>query len=106
MAVRLNEENFAQEVLKADKPVLVDFYSDSCIPCKQLSPVLGELEEELGGKIKIAKVNVAFSAELVKKYGVSAVPTIKLFKAGEELQTIKGFVEKNDLKNKIEEFLD
>lgn len=105
MAIRVNEESFEQEVLKSDIPVLVDFYSDSCVPCKQMSPVLGDIEDELGDKIKIVKVNVGFDTELAKAHNVMAVPTLKLFKGGREEQTLRGVIKKAALKEKIEEIL-
>lgn len=66
MAVRVNTENFEQEVLNSDKLVLTDFYSDSCIPCKRLSPVLSELEKEYGDSLKVVKVNINFDSVLMK----------------------------------------
>lgn len=66
MAVRVNTENFEQEVLNSDKLVLTDFYSDSCIPCKRLSPVLSELEREYGDSLKVVKVNINFDSALME----------------------------------------
>ena len=69
MALRINAENFEEKVLKADKPVLVDFYSDSCIPCKQMAGILGDIEDENEDNIYIYKVNVNYDKELAEKYG-------------------------------------
>ena len=60
MAARINEQQFEEKVLKADKPVLVDFYSDTCIPCKRMAGVLGEIEDDYEGKIDVVKVNVNY----------------------------------------------
>ena len=72
MAKRVNAEEFEAEVLKASLPVIVEFYSDSCIPCKQLSPVLGGIEDDYEDKLIVVKVNVNFDAELAQKYEVAA----------------------------------
>ena len=68
MAVRITAENLEAEVLNSTVPVLLDFYSDSCIPCKRLSPVLAELEEEYGGRFKLCKVNVNANPPLSEQY--------------------------------------
>lgn len=94
MAIRVTNENFEEDVLKAKIPTAVEFYSDSCIPCKQMAAVLGELEEEYEGKIKILKVNVSFSPELVEQYKVMAAPTIILFKAEKEVKRLVGLTKK------------
>ena len=67
MAARVNQENFQQEVLEAKGLVLADFYSDSCIPCKRLSPVLSELEETYGDALKVVKINVNFYMALAER---------------------------------------
>lgn len=97
MSIRVNEGNFEKEVLKSEIPVLVEFYSDSCIPCKQLSPILADLEEEYEDKIKVAKVNVNFDEKLVQDYNVLASPTIVFFKNGEEINRIRGLKKKNEI---------
>lgn len=105
MAVKVNADDFENEVLKANVPVLVDFYSDSCIPCKQLSPILGDLEDEFSDKFKVVKVNVAFNADFAKEQNVLAVPTLKFYKDGKELEVIRGLVKKNVLQEKIENII-
>lgn len=103
MALRVNNDNYEAEVLRSLLPVLVEFYSDSCIPCKQLAVVLSELEEELEDKVKIVKVNVNFSPELAENYRVMASPTILFYKNGEELHRITGLIKKAELIQMIEE---
>ena len=71
MAQRINKDNFEEKVLKSPLPVLVDFYSDSCIPCKQLSPVLGDIEDEREDTLSVYKVNVNYDMELAEKYDLS-----------------------------------
>ena len=75
MAKRVSSEDFEAEVLGSDLPVVVEFYSDSCIPCKQLSPILGGLEDDYEDQVKVVKVNVNFDAGLAQKYEVAASPT-------------------------------
>lgn len=83
MAERINKDNFDEKVLKSDIPVLVDFYSDSCVPCKMMSPILGELEEEREGSLTVYKVNVNYDGELTERYSVMGAPTLILFSQGE-----------------------
>ena len=104
MAVRVNTENFEQEVLNSDKLVLTDFYSDSCIPCKRMSPILAELEEE-HTDIKVSKLNIKFGADTARKYNVMSSPTIVFFKNGEEVNRIKGVAKKADLEAVIKEIV-
>lgn len=102
MAVRVNTENFEQEVLNSDKLVLTDFYSDSCIPCKRLSPVLSELEKKYGDSLKVVKVNINFDSALMEKYEVQASPTIIFFKDGQEQLRLRGAVKKSEIVDEIE----
>lgn len=105
MSVRVNTDSFEGEVLKSEIPVLADFYSDSCIPCKRLSPVLAELEEEFDGRLKIAKININFDTELAEKYDVQSAPTLVFFENGEEIERIRGLVRKDDIKEVVEPLL-
>ncbi len=97
MAVKVNGDNFENEVLNTDKPVLADFYSDSCIPCKMLSPVLSQIENEYTDKIKVVKINTNFNTELVDKYEIQAAPTLVFFKDGNEIERLRGFVNKEEI---------
>lgn len=97
MALRVNTEAFEAEVLQADKPVLVDFYSDSCVPCKRISPLLAAIEEEYADKVKVAKVNAPFDRPLVEQYEVQSVPTLILFQNGKETTRLRGAVKKAQL---------
>ena len=80
MAVRVNAENFEELVLQAELPVLVDFYSDTCIPCKKLNGPLGDIEDDNEGRLLVYKVNVNYDEALAKQYDVSSVPTLVLIK--------------------------
>lgn len=98
MAERLNKDNF-ESTVKAEKLAIVDFYSDSCIPCKKLNPILGDLEDESEGKLKVYKVNVNFDSEIAEKYEVLSTPTLILFKNGEEADRKTGFQSKETLED-------
>ena len=76
-------QNFESEVLKSDKPVLVDFYADWCGPCKMMAPVVEELAELYEGKAKVGKLNVDNNEEVAMKYGVMSIPTILVIKNGQ-----------------------
>lgn len=95
--VKLTAENFENEVLKADKPVLVDFWAEWCGPCKMLAPVIAEIAEEYEGKIKVAKLNIDEEMKLAIEYGIVSIPTVLLFEKGEIVKKSVGFTPKDDL---------
>lgn len=97
MAQRVTAENFDELVLQSEKPVLVDFYSDTCIPCKMMAGIVGEIEEENEETLAVYKVNVNFEEELAAKYGIMAAPTFLAFNQGTELGRLKGAVTKEAL---------
>ena len=105
MAVSVDNENFDKEVLKTNGIVLADFYSETCGPCRRVSPVLAELEEDYGDKIKLAKINVNLDAKLARKYVVGAVPTIVFFKDGEESGRIVGAANKSQYSSVIDKMM-
>jgi len=100
-----NKENFEQEVLKSELPVLVDFYADWCGPCKMMAPLVHQLADDFEGKVKIGKMNVDENIELAQKYRVMSIPTFVFFKQGEAVETIVGGMSKKDLEDKIEKIL-
>ena len=104
MAVlNLNDSNFEEQVLKNENLVLCDFWAEWCGPCKQISPILEELAEELKeNKITIAKVNIDENPETPSKYGVMSIPTLLLFKEGKLISTQVGLQQKSDLLSWIE----
>ena len=105
MAKRVSSEDFEAEVLGSDLPVVVEFYSDSCIPCKQLSPILGGLEDDYEDQVKVVKVNVNFDAGLAQKYEVAASPTLLFFKDGSEVERIRGLVKRPKLEETVKKLL-
>ena len=105
MAKRVSSEDFEAEVLGSDLPVVVEFYSDSCIPCKQLSPILGGLEDDYEDQVKVVKVNVNFDAGLAQKYEVAASPKLLFFKDGSEVERIRGLVKRPELEETVKKLL-
>jgi len=98
----VNDAEFENEVLQADSPVLVDFWAEWCGPCKALSPLLDEVAGEMGGKIKVVKVNIEEAPEAPTKYGVRGVPTLMIFKNGQVVDTRVGGMPKGQLSEWIE----
>lgn len=105
MAQRIGKADFGEKVKEQEGLVLVDFYSDSCIPCKQLSPILGDIEDSYESKVKVYKVNVNYEADLAADYSVMGAPTLILFQNGEVLDTKRGLVKKDVLKEWLESYL-
>ncbi len=95
--IKITSENFENEVLRADKPVIVDFWAEWCGPCKMLAPVIAEIAEEYEGKVKVAKCNVDEEVKLALKYNISSIPTILLFENGEIVKKSVGFAPKEKL---------
>ncbi len=97
MAANINDNNFEDEVLKAEGPVMVDFWAEWCGPCKAMSPLVDELSNELGEKLKVVKVNIDESPEAPTKFGVRGIPTFMVFKGGEVVDTRVGGMSKTQL---------
>ena len=92
----ITKENFTQEVLNSDKPVIVDFWATWCGPCKMLAPVLSQIAEERED-IKVGKVNIDEEPELAVEFRVVSIPTVMLFKDGKSIQTEIGYRSKEQL---------
>ena len=104
MAVKADNNTFDTEISEGEKLVIADFYSDSCIPCKRMSPLLAELEDEFADSVKLVKLNINFDAETAEKYEITAVPTLVFFKNGEEQTRIVGTVKKEELIDTIQTY--
>ena len=96
MITTITKDNFENEIVKADKPVLVDFWASWCGPCRMLSPTIDEIAEE-HPEIKVCKINIDEEAELAIRHGVMSVPTLMLFKNGEIAQTAVGVRPKDEI---------
>lgn len=94
---------FEKDVLKASKPVLVDFWAEWCGPCKMIAPFLEDLANELGDQVEVVKVNIDENPLTPTRYGVRGIPTLMLFKNGEVAATKVGALPKNKLKEWLQE---
>ncbi|MDX1671927.1 MAG: thioredoxin TrxA [Balneolaceae bacterium] len=103
--VHLTDDSFEDEVIKSDKPVLVDFWAEWCGPCKMVEPIVKELADEYEGKAKIGKVDVDNNPEISTKYGIRSIPSLLIFKDGEVVDQIVGAVPKSQLKKQLESHL-
>ena len=97
MTQHVSDSTFETEVLKADGPVIVDFWAEWCGPCKALGPLVDELATELQGKAKVVKVNIDESPNAPTKYGVRGIPTLMVFKGGQVVATRVGGMPKSQL---------
>ena len=91
MVQKFTDQNFNDEVLKAETPVLVDFYADWCGPCRLVSPIVDELANTYEGKIRVGQVDVDTNSKVAGDYGVMSIPTVILFQKGKEVARQVGF---------------
>ena len=103
--IELNEQNWEEEVINSDVPVLVDFWAIWCGPCKMIAPIVEELAAEYDGKFKIGKCDVDKNQSIAVKYGIRSIPTVIIYKDGEAFDTIIGAQPKDSFKAKMEEAL-
>ena len=101
----VNDKNFKEEVLKAELPVLVDFFAEWCGPCKMVAPVIEDVAKEYSGKLKVVKVDVDEAGSTASNLGIMSVPTIMIFKAGKAVSRAWGAMSKYELKKKLAEVL-
>lgn len=98
----ITDDTFEAEVIQSDVPVVVDFWTTWCGPCKMIAPILEEVAEELGDKVKIVKVDVDKNSQTAGKYNIMSVPSLLFFKNGEVVDQVVGAVPKAQLLQKIE----
>ena len=104
-AKSVTDDNFATEVLASDKPVMVDFWAEWCGPCRAVSPILDQIATEHADKIEIVKLNVDENPNTAMEFGITSIPTMKVFKAGEVVKTVVGAKPKPALEAELAEFL-
>lgn len=102
MALEITDANFEEVVLKADKPVIVDFWAEWCGPCKMIGPIVNEIGEENADKAVVGKVDVDSNPETARKFGIRNIPTILFFKDGEQKDKQVGACSKSVLVDKLE----
>ena len=100
-AIHINQNNFKNEVLHSDKPVLLDFWASWCGPCRMLAPVIDEVAEDFAGKCDVYKVNVDEEGDLAAKFGIMSIPTLIIFKNGEAVGKLVGVVPKESIADAI-----
>src|SRR3712207_6103913 len=98
----VTDTSFETEVVQAETPVLVDFWADWCGPCKMIAPVLDQIAGEQEGKLKIVKLNVDENPTMLQKFGIRGIPTMILFKDGQPVETVVGFMSKGQLLKRLE----
>lgn len=105
MVQELDINSFQSEVIKSDKVTIVDFFADWCGPCRKLSPIMDEIEQELSEKVKFTKINTDNNVELAQQYQISGIPTLLVFKDGELIERMVGLMPKNSIITNIEKHL-
>lgn len=104
-SLHVTDDNFEEEVLKSQTPVLIDFWAEWCAPCRAVSPLIEELAGENSGKLKVAKMNVDENQKVPADFGIMSIPTVILFKSGKPQKTLIGVQPKDVYKKAIEEVL-
>lgn len=97
LVIHTNDANFEQEVLRSELPVLLDFWAPWCGPCKMISPILDEIATEFAGKLKVVKINIDENEQTPVQFGVRGIPTLMVFKNGENVATKVGALAKGQL---------
>jgi thioredoxin 1 len=103
--VTVDDGNFQQVVLEADKPVLVDFWATWCGPCQIVAPIVGQLAMEYEGRVTVAKLDIDQAAAIADRYNVSAIPTLIVFRQGREVSRVVGAASRDELAQKLDEAL-
>lgn len=105
MVQKIDVNSFDTEVIKSDKITVVDFFADWCGPCRKLSPIIEEIEQELSEKVKFTKINTDENIQLAQNYQISGIPTLLVFKNGELVQRMVGLMPKSAIITNIEKHL-
>jgi thioredoxin 1 len=100
--IEITDDNFTEEVVNSDTPVLVDFWAEWCGPCKMIAPIVEELAEEFKGKIKFTKLDVDSNPQSAQNFGIRGIPTLLIFDGGQPVDQVVGAVPKSVLKKRLE----
>jgi thioredoxin 1 len=101
--LELTDQNFQSEVIQSDKPVLVDFWAEWCMPCRMLAPTIDQLAGEFQGRVKVGKVDTDSNRDVTLKYQINAIPTVIVFKGGQVVKKFVGMTNKNELAKALNE---
>jgi thioredoxin 1 len=104
--IDITKENFKQEVLQSQLPVLLDFWGPRCIPCKRLMPIFEELAEDYAGKVKFCKINTSENRSLTQQFNVMSIPTLHFYKDGSIKRTLRGAVSREEIEEQLTVILD
>jgi thioredoxin 1 len=105
MEIKVNDQNFKQEVLESNLPVLVDFWAPWCGPCVMVAPVVEEIAKEYEGKLKVCKLNVDDASGTASEYGIMSIPTLAVFKNGKVAEKVIGALPKSELEAAIKQHI-
>ncbi|HDN86150.1 MAG: thioredoxin [Candidatus Omnitrophota bacterium] len=97
MEVKVDSDNFQEEVLNSSLPVLVDFWASWCAPCQMLAPIIDEVAKEYQGKLKVAKLNIEEAPQIATHYGIMSIPTLMIFKEGKAMGKVVGVLPKEEI---------
>ena len=103
--MKIVQRNEFEDVIKGEKPTIVDFFATWCGPCKMLSPILEKVEEDSEGKFNVVKVDIDESLDLARKYGIMSVPTMIVFKEGQEQEKMIGLRQKSQIEEAVKKYL-
>lgn len=101
--VAFTDDNFQAQVIESDKPVLVDFWAEWCMPCRMLAPTIDEMADEFAGKVTVGKLDIDANQEVASNLGISAIPTVILFKGGKPVKKFVGLTSKEQLASALSE---
>ena len=96
------DQNFENEVLKSDQPVLVDFWAEWCMPCRMLTPTIEKIAKDYAGRVKVGKLDTDANRDVASKYSISAIPTVILFRNGQVAQKFVGLRQERDFKEALD----
>ncbi len=102
---QVSEQNFETQVIRSELPVLVDFWAEWCGPCRMIAPIVEDLSSEYAGRLKVVKLDVDNNTAIAMRYNVMSIPTLGVFKGGQLVDRVIGYMPKQELKRKIDAIL-